>query len=219
HIPRSFVCEAAHCIPTCGRIRSASERTASYRNHPLTSPVSEHLSRADCNAAHHREQCARAQTTSLAIRRGVHSKDAELFRGHSCSFYTGSYLLKRRFTSRGGIVAEWRKTAIIGCSQALQRDVLRGLEHAIAHLVRSFNVRINWICDADVNQLIRPGVFTDDAQHAAWIRLARELDVKPPSIEAKKIWQQVGVVHVGTVGGVLVTTWAGVHTNPLSLVG
>ena len=73
--------------------------------------------------------------------------------------------------------------------------------------------------DGHTRQLPRPGVLGDGAQDAGAVRLAGQLDVEGASIQAEQAGQQCGVVDVGAVGGVLVAARAGMHADPLALLG
>jgi len=62
-------------------------------------------------------------------------------------------------------------------------------------------------------------VLGDGAQNPGTVRLAGQLDVERAGVQAEQAGQQRGVVDVGAVGGVLVAAGAGVHADPLLLLG
>ena len=62
--------------------------------------------------------------------------------------------------------------------ELLERDVLGRLEHAVAHLFRRLDARIDRRDDADEDALVRLHVLPDDLQHARAVGLAGERDVE-----------------------------------------
>ena len=75
-------------------------------------------------------------------------------------------LRERGLAGRRGVVAEWREPAVVARAELRDRNVFGGLEHAVAHLLRRLDPRIDRIDDADEHHLVRLEVVTNDLEHA-----------------------------------------------------
>src|SRR5262249_46720054 len=90
-------------------------------------------------------------------------------------------------------------------------------EHAISHRFRTLDVRVNRIDHACEEHLAWFEQLSYRRQNALAIRFARQLNIEPAYIKSKQRGQQTGVIHIGTVSGIPVATWAGVHSDVLPL--
>src|SRR5439155_2920514 len=95
-----------------------------------------------------------------------------------CAKHAGADLLEGGLTSRRGIVAEGRESAVVGRTELCERDVLGRLEHTVAYFLCRLDPRVDWIDHADEDPLSGRQVRFDDLQHLAPVLLARELDVE-----------------------------------------
>src|SRR5207249_3759486 len=144
--------------------------------------------------------------------------NAESSRGHLAAGDARPDLGKGGVPGGRGVVAEGRKPAVVRGSQARRVDELRRLEHAIADLLGGLDARIDRIDDADEDPAIAPGVLAEDPEHAGTILLARELDVEVRDAQPEEARQQLGIVHVGAVRGVPISSGARVDSQPSSLL-
>src|SRR5215831_4612752 len=63
--------------------------------------------------------------------------------------HPGLDLRERGLARGGGVVAEWREAAVIASAQAAWFDVLRRLQHAVFHLLRRLDPRVDRVNDPD----------------------------------------------------------------------
>ncbi|HLM68202.1 MAG TPA: hypothetical protein VK358_11775, partial [Longimicrobium sp.] len=95
-------------------------------------------------------------------------------------------------------------SADVDYAELLDRDVARGLQHAVADLLGGLDARVDRGDDADEHALVRPELPAQDLQHADAVGLAGEGDVEIADVELEQRGQQLGVVDVGAVGRVAV---------------
>src|SRR6202035_573638 len=61
------------------------------------------------------------------------------------SFDACTNFCKGGFSGRGKIITKGRKSAIVGCSELDQRYEVKRLQHAVSHLLGSFDFWIDWV--------------------------------------------------------------------------
>src|SRR5580704_11541320 len=119
---------------------------------------------------------------------------------------------------RGGrVVSERREAAVIGCSQRLHGNKFCCFEHAISYRLRTFDFSINGVRDPYEEHLTGFKQGSDGAEHAPAIGLAGHLNIEAADLQVEQWGQQIRVVHIGAMRGVMVSPGAGMHSDPLTL--
>ena len=98
--------------------------------------------------------------------------------GQRCPDYARPYLVKRRISRARHIIGERRKSAVIGSSQALKRDVFRSFKNALSDFFRRLYARIDRINYPNENALLIFGIFSNHFQYSWSVAFARQLYVK-----------------------------------------
>src|ERR1700738_1733116 len=91
---------------------------------------------------------------------------SKLFRCKPGSFDACANLCKGGLSRRGTIIAKGRKTAIVGCSELVQRYEVRRFQHAVSHLLGSFDFRIDRVDNPDKHTSWRVQIFLANIQQA-----------------------------------------------------
>src|SRR6266446_9449466 len=107
---------------------------------------------------------------------------SKLFRCKPGSFDACANLCKGGLSRRGTIIAKGRKTAIVGCSELDQRYEVRRFQHAVPHLLGSFDFRIDRVDNPDKHTSWRMQIFAHNLQNAPSVEFACELHVKAPDV-------------------------------------
>jgi uncharacterized peroxidase-related enzyme len=89
--------------------------------------------------------------TINAVLCGLHSENLG---SQARSFDPASDLGERGIPRSGRIVRERRKSAIVGRTEGLDRNDLRGFQHAVPHLFGRFDPRMDWIRYPDKQNLV-----------------------------------------------------------------
>ena len=136
----------------------------------------------------------------------------------TCSEDAGTDFCKCRVPAGRCVVAEGRKSAVVGGSELVHGNVLRRLDDAVPDLLGCLYVRIDRGNDADEHLLFRLQVFSDDLENPQPVLFSRQGDIEVVCLQLEQHGKQFRVIDVGAVRGVAVTTGAGVNPDPLALL-
>ncbi|HYY31625.1 MAG TPA: hypothetical protein VE860_27020, partial [Chthoniobacterales bacterium] len=75
-------------------------------------------------------------------------------------------LCKGGFSGRGKIVTKGGKSAIVGCSELDQRYEIRSFQHAVSHLLGSFDFWIDRVDNPDKHTSWRVQIIAHNLQNA-----------------------------------------------------
>src|SRR6202034_3198642 len=78
------------------------------------------------------------------------------------SLHPGSNLRERLFPRRRSVVAEWRKTTIVGRSKLFYWNISRRLQDPVANFLRVFDPRVNRGNDSDEYPVLGFKILSDD---------------------------------------------------------
>ena len=144
------------------------------------------------------------------------SKSGQCFGGQCCPDYARAYFAERRISRARHIIAERRKSAVIGSSQALKRDVFRSFKNALSDFFRRLYARIDRINYPNENALLILAYSQIIFEYSWSVAFARQLYVKISCLQLEEAGRESGIVHfrrgLRHVAG-------HVHPNSLSLFG
>src|ERR1700688_2090257 len=126
--------------------------------------------------------------------------EAECLGRQRCPDYARPYLVKRRISRARRIIAERRKSAVIGGTQALKRDVFCSFKNALSDFFRRLYAWIDRINYPDENALLIFGIFSNHFQYSSSVAFARQLYVKISYLQLEQARQEFDIVYFRAVG-------------------
>src|SRR5437868_7117153 len=159
----------------------------------------------------------RGRARSVALVPG--SALAELRHGELSALDSCPDLCECGLACGGCVVRKRRESAVVGRSELVERDVLRCLEDAVAHLLGRLDLGVDRVDHPDEDPLARLEVGTERLEHRRPVVLARELEVEASCSETQEAGQESGVVDVCAVSRIVVSAGAAVHADPMTFLG
>jgi hypothetical protein len=98
-----------------------------------------------------------------------------------------------------------------------QRNIVGGLEHAIADFLGSFNLRIDRGDHTHEDELIWFHVLSDYLEHSLAVFFNREGHIEIAGIQLEQAGKEFSIINLGAVGGIPIATGARMHTDFLAI--
>jgi hypothetical protein len=118
-----------------------------------------------------------------------------------------------KVASGGGVIGEGSEAAVIGGSELCCGEEGCRFKDAVTDLKWGFNLRIDRVDDADEDGVIRLKELAYQLKDSFSVGFAGHLEVEASGVQLEEIRQQLGIIHVGAVGGVVIASGADVNSD------